>query len=98
MRWVGGYGLLASAICLFIAIATVFGAIPVTLATGLAVLLYAAALHLGLRPVAASWNILLAFAGNAVGAWKALRGERMVTWEPPASARRARLGQGVAGR
>ncbi|MGE5779906.1 MAG: glycosyltransferase [Hyphomicrobiales bacterium] len=96
MRWVGGYGLFASAIYLFIATAAAFGPLPVTLATGLTALFYAAALHLGLRPVAASWNILLAFAGNAIGAWKALRGERMITWEPPASARRARLDPEVA--
>lgn len=96
MRWVGGYGLLASAVCLFIATAVVFDPLPVTLATGLTALLYAAALHLGLRPVAASWNVLVAFAGNALGAWKALRGVRMVTWEPPASSRRTRLDPEVA--
>jgi len=44
---------------------------------------------LALRPGPAMTvlNALLAFAGNTVGAWRAFRGKRAITWEPPASAR-----------
>ena len=45
----------------------------------------------GIGPGLILWNILLAFAGNAVGVWRALRGQRSVTWSAPASARRRGL-------
>ena len=37
------------------------------------------------------WNIVLAFAGTAIGVWRALRGQRAVTWDTPASARKGAL-------
>jgi hypothetical protein len=37
-------------------------------------------------------NVVLALAGNVIGAWRALQGERAITWEPPASAREGGIG------
>jgi hypothetical protein len=55
------------------------------------VLLAGGGLWLGLKlkvgPIEQVWNMLLAFAGNAIGAWRAWRGERAVTWNVASSAR-----------
>jgi hypothetical protein len=55
--------------------------------------LLAAVLRIRFEPALKAWNVLLAFYGNAVGAGRAFRGKRAITWDPPASARRA--GSGV---
>ena len=91
LRWVGGYALLVSAILFYAALVMVFGFVPISAVTGAAILLYGLALRFHLPLAASSWNVFLAFLGNAIGAWKAFRGERAVTWEPPASAREARF-------
>jgi glycosyltransferase involved in cell wall biosynthesis len=87
MRWVGGWFMAAGAVLLAIAGTLVLGLLP----TLLLALLAGTGLWLGLRlkigPVEQVWNMLLAFAGNAIGAWRALRGERAVTWNVAASAR-----------
>lgn len=87
LRWIGGYLLLAAAACLFVAASLKIGFAAVGLSALLACLFWAAALSLRLPLAGAAWNILLAFAGNALGVWRACRGVRAVTWEPPLSAR-----------
>ena len=52
----------------------------------------------GFDPSAMIWNIILAFAGNTIGVWRALRGKRAVTWDAPASARRVSLTLPTGGR
>jgi hypothetical protein len=37
------------------------------------------------------WNVILAFAGNTIGVWRALHRQRSVTWDAPESARRVAL-------
>jgi glycosyltransferase involved in cell wall biosynthesis len=87
LRWIGGWFMAVGALLLAIASLLFLGLLP-TLALAL---LAGAGLWLGLRlrigPVEQVWNMLLAFAGNAIGAWRALRGERAVTWNVAASAR-----------
>ena len=87
MRWIGGWFMAAGAMLLAGAAILILG----PMATIVAAILAAACLALGLRLriglVEQPWNMLLAFAGNAIGAWRALRGERAVTWNVAASAR-----------
>jgi glycosyltransferase involved in cell wall biosynthesis len=87
LRWIGGWFLATACVLLTIAAGLLVGVLP-TLAL---LLLAGGGLWLGLRwrigPVEQLWNMLLAFAGNAIGAWRALRGERAVTWNVAASAR-----------
>jgi cellulose synthase/poly-beta-1,6-N-acetylglucosamine synthase-like glycosyltransferase len=92
-RWIGGYALLLSALCLGLAGCLAFGVFVTALAILLGGAAFALALKLGLKPATMMANILLAFAGNALGAWRASRGVRAVTWEPPASARAGQLHQ-----
>jgi glycosyltransferase involved in cell wall biosynthesis len=91
MRWVGGYLLLASAIVMISAAVLAFGGVTTTLVISVLIVLYAAVVRLNLRFASATWNVILAFTGNAIGTWKAFRGMRAVTWEPPSSAREAQL-------
>jgi glycosyltransferase involved in cell wall biosynthesis len=87
LRWIGGWFMAAGVLLLTIAATLLVGLLP----TLLLALLAGASLWLGLRlrlgPVEQLWNMLLAFAGNAIGAWRALRGERAITWNVAASAR-----------
>ena len=87
MRWIGGWFMAAGVLLLALASTLLIGPLP-TLALAL---LAGVGLGLGLRlrlgPVEQLWNMLLAFAGNAIGAWRALRGERAITWNVAASAR-----------
>lgn len=87
LRWVGGWFLATGFGLSAVAAGLLLGVLP----TVALLLLAAAGLWLGLRlrigPVEQLWNMLLAFAGNAIGAWRALRGERAVTWNVAASAR-----------
>lgn len=87
IRWVGGYFLLASALFFISALWVGFG-FWVMLAI-LAVL--CSAMLLGslakVRIVEQVNNILLAFAGNTIGVWRAYRGEPVVTWDLAGSAR-----------
>ncbi|NJO36539.1 MAG: glycosyltransferase [Rhizobiales bacterium] len=87
VRWVGGYFLLASAFFFALALWAGFG-LWVMLGT-LAVL--AGALLFGslarIRVIDQISNILLAFAGNTIGVWRAYCGEPVVTWDLAGSAR-----------
>ena len=91
MRWIGGYLLLLSALLAIAAIWTIAGpfwaiGLPLAMSFGIWVSVLAGT-GAGLK----LWNIWLAFAGNAVGVWRAFRGQRSVTWNAPASARRGAL-------
>jgi hypothetical protein len=72
-------------------LALLAGPLPTVLLLGGGLLGLAAGLRLGLRPAERLANVLLAFAGAALGVWQALRGARWVTWEVPDSARRQAL-------
>lgn len=89
-RWFGGWSMLAGVTSLSIAAALVIGVWPTTalLATGIMAFWLGLRLRIGL--VEKIWNILLAFAGNAIGAAQALRGRRAVTWDVATSARAER--------
>ncbi|MCB1834809.1 MAG: glycosyltransferase [Geminicoccaceae bacterium] len=95
LRWLGGYALLASAICWFGLFVSLVGMIP-ALAT-VAIMLPVAVLAVRHRIAGAdrAWNAVLAFAGASVGVWRAFRGERAVTWNVAASARRPQLAEPV---
>jgi cellulose synthase/poly-beta-1,6-N-acetylglucosamine synthase-like glycosyltransferase len=91
LRWVDGY---------VFALAFLFGAMAIGSVVGLfwlGVVLAGSAsalstgCRLGIRPALLLWSAGLAFVGNGVGVWRALAGERVVTWEVPESARRATL-------
>lgn len=98
LRWIGGCFLAASALCYFAAVAISFGLLPAVISAVLLGGLFAAAVKLDLPMAGSLWNVILAFVGNGIGSWKALHGDRAVTWEPPASAREGRLcaGEGVS--
>jgi glycosyltransferase involved in cell wall biosynthesis len=91
LRWIGAYLLGLAALFAMAAIWTIAGpfwAIGMPLAMAFGVWM---SVLTGIGPGLILWNILLAFAGNAVGVWRALRGQRSVTWNAPASARRRAL-------
>jgi cellulose synthase/poly-beta-1,6-N-acetylglucosamine synthase-like glycosyltransferase len=90
-RWTGGYFFVLSAVSAIAAVWLGFGALlavalpmMVVVISGILVVTRSA---VGLK----LWNVVLAFAGNSVGVWRAFRGQRSVTWNAPESARRAAL-------
>jgi cellulose synthase/poly-beta-1,6-N-acetylglucosamine synthase-like glycosyltransferase len=87
LRWIGGYFLIVA--ILFFAIATVLalGPVMVLAVCGSLLFVFLVTLRARLGPAMTLLNVLLALAGNIVGVWRALRGERAITWEPPSSAR-----------
>jgi cellulose synthase/poly-beta-1,6-N-acetylglucosamine synthase-like glycosyltransferase len=87
LRWIGGYFLLAGMLFLTAGAGLILGPIVVSTVVGLFALMFAAALWAQLDLAMKLMNVLLAFAGNLVGAWRAFRGERAITWEPASSAR-----------
>ena len=87
MRWIGGWFMAAGALLLASAATLLLGLVPTLVLALLAAAGFWLGLGLRLGPVEQAWNMLLAFAGNAIGAWRALRGERAVTWNVAASAR-----------
>lgn len=90
-RWVGGYLILASLLCFLAAGAMIFGSLAAVAAALLGAALFAVSVRLDLPLARLAWNVVLAFAGNAIGVWKAMRGQRAVTWEPPSSSRASGL-------
>ncbi len=90
-RWLSGWLLAGAAAAGTVALALLAGPLPTVLLLGGGLLALAAGLRLGLRPAERVANVLLAFAGAALGVWQALRGARWVTWEVPDSARRQAL-------
>jgi cellulose synthase/poly-beta-1,6-N-acetylglucosamine synthase-like glycosyltransferase len=87
LRWIGGYFLIVAMLLLATAAVLTLGPVMVLAVSGSLVLLFLAALWARLGPAMTLLNVLLALAGNVVGVWRALRGERAITWEPPSSAR-----------
>jgi len=87
LRWIGGYLLVLGIGLLVIAAMLVLRPLIVLAAGGLLLVSFIAALQARLGYAMTLVNVLLAFAGNAIGAWRAVRGKRAITWEPPASAR-----------
>lgn len=69
----------------------IFGTLPAVAAALLGAALFAVSVRLNLPLAGLAWNVVLAFAGNAIGVWKAMRGQRAVTWEPPSSSRASGL-------
>jgi cellulose synthase/poly-beta-1,6-N-acetylglucosamine synthase-like glycosyltransferase len=90
-RWVGGYFMVFSAVTAIGAIWAAFGplvgiGLPAAGVAALAALIVAR-FGFGLK----LWNVILAFAGNTIGVWRALHRQRSVTWDAPESARRVAL-------
>ncbi len=91
LRWIGGHVILLACLLALAAVWVAAGpawAIGLPLA-GAAVLCMLVKARFGLA--LKCWNVALAFTGNAVGVWRALRGQRSVTWNAPESARRVAL-------
>ncbi len=87
MRWIGGWFMAAGAGLLALAALLLLGLVPTIALAGLGSLGFWLALRRGFGPAEQAWNMLLAFAGNAIGAFRAMRGARAVTWSVAASAR-----------
>lgn len=91
LRWIGGCVILLA--CL-LAVGAIWAAAGPAWAVGLpsaALAVFWLAVSAKFGPALKCWNVVLAFAGNAVGVWRALRGQRSVTWNAPESARRVAL-------
>lgn len=91
VRWIDGYLLALAALLAAAAIGTLAGPLTLALLAGGGGLIFWGGCRLGLRPALLAWHALLAFAGNAIGVWRALRGERAVVWEVPTSSRQVAL-------
>jgi cellulose synthase/poly-beta-1,6-N-acetylglucosamine synthase-like glycosyltransferase len=89
LRWIGGYFLSAAIVLYAVAATLIIDLSTLLVVSGLSLILFLASLRARFSPALQLLNVLLAFAGNAVGAWRAFRGERAITWEPPASGREA---------
>lgn len=87
MRWIGGWFMVAGVILVLAGIALWQGVLLAALLVGFAGLAVWLGLRLRVRPIEQVWNILLAFAGNAIGAWRSLGQAPAVTWNVAASAR-----------
>ncbi|MEM8951684.1 MAG: glycosyltransferase [Pseudomonadota bacterium] len=87
LRWTGGYLLLASALLIFAAIGQAFGSMVMLSVLGCGLIALTLGIFLELRPFTQIANVLVAFAGNSVGTWRAYMGRRLPTWELAASAR-----------
>jgi cellulose synthase/poly-beta-1,6-N-acetylglucosamine synthase-like glycosyltransferase len=86
-RWIGGYFLILAILLLTTAAVLVLGPVMMLAIGGSLLFLFLVALRARLGPAMTLLNVLLALAGNLVGVWQALHGERAITWEPPSSAR-----------
>jgi cellulose synthase/poly-beta-1,6-N-acetylglucosamine synthase-like glycosyltransferase len=93
LRWVGGYFLIVAIILFGIGTLLMFGPLIVLTVSGSFLLLFLMMVRARLGPAMTLLNVLLALAGNVIGAWRAFRGERAITWEPPASAREVAVGE-----
>lgn len=91
VRWAGGWPMLAGVLLLTSASALLIGVWPTLVLWAIGVVAFWLGLRLRIGPAEQAWNILLAFAGNAIGAARALRGRRAVTWDVAGSARADRV-------
>ena len=87
MRWIGGWFMAAGAGFLTVAAGLLIGWLATLALIALGGVGFWLALRLRVGPAEQLWNMVLAFAGNAIGAWRAVRGARAVTWNVAASAR-----------
>jgi len=87
LRWIGGYFLIVAILLLATVAVLSLGPLMVLAVGGSLVLFFLAALRARLGSAMTLLNVLLALAGNVVGVWRALHGERAITWEPASSAR-----------
>ena len=87
LRWIGGYFLIAAMLLLTTVAILALGPVMVLAMCGSLLFVFLVALRARLGPAMTLLNVLLALAGNVVGVWRALQGERAVTWEPLLSAR-----------
>jgi len=93
MRWIGGYFLLIASMLFEVGTLLMFGPVVLVTVNGSFLLLFLATIWARFGPAMTLLNVLLALAGNVVGAWRAFNGERAITWEPPASAREVGIGE-----
>jgi hypothetical protein len=91
VRWIDGYLLALAALLAAGAIGTAIGPLWLAFLAGSGALIFWGSCRLGSRPGLMAWDALLAFLGNAIGVWRAARGQRAVTWEVPRSSRRVAL-------
>ncbi len=87
IRWIGGYFLLTSALLFAAAIWVGSGFFAMASLVALVVMAMGLGMMMNFRPVQQIVNILLAFAGNALGVWRSYWGEPVVTWDLAHSAR-----------
>lgn len=87
LRWIGGYFLIVGILSAAIATVLALGPVMVLAVCGSLLFVFLVTLRARLGPAMTLLNVLLALAGNIVGVWRALRGERAITWEPPSSSR-----------
>lgn len=87
LRWVGGYFLLASALSFITAFWMSFGFWLTLSLVGASVAVMLLGSLAKIRVIEQINNVLLAFAGNTLGVWRAYRGEPVVTWDLAGSAR-----------
>lgn len=89
IRWFTGYTLTFAALCFIAGIVTAWGW-PVALGSVVLAAAFATIGHLAkFRPVILATDILSSFTATAIGVWKALKGDRIRTWEPAGSIRKA---------
>ncbi len=87
IRWVGGFFLLGSLLFFTLALALTFGMwMAMGLVAGLIAIMLSGTV-LRIRPIEQINNILIAFAGNTLGVWRAYWGKPVVTWDLAGSAR-----------
>ena len=87
IRWIGGYFLIAAAVLftLGVWVGLGFWVMLGLMAAAAAVMMIGTIFKL--HPIEQINNILLAFAGNTLGVWRAFWGEPVVTWDLAGSAR-----------
>jgi cellulose synthase/poly-beta-1,6-N-acetylglucosamine synthase-like glycosyltransferase len=97
LRWIGGYLLLGAGLCFAGALGSAFGALAMLATVIVGGLAFALGLAMKFGPALQIWNVLLAFAGNALGVWRAYWGEPVVTWDLAGSARKNAAGNQSSG-
>lgn len=87
IRWIGGYFLLAAAVLFALSVWVGFGfLVMIGLLVAIAAMMLVGSMA-KFRLVEQVYNILLAFAGNTRGVWRAYFGQPVVTWDLANSAR-----------
>lgn len=87
IRWIGGYFLLASALFFASALWVGFGFWVMSGFAAVTIAIMLLGSFKKIRLIEQVNNVLLAFAGNTLGVWRAYWGEPVVTWDLAGSAR-----------